>query len=366
MPKAASHGPVMAAHRQEFGRLRDGTRIEAVTLSGGRGLRATIITYGATLQALEVPDRDGKLADVVLGFDGIAGYESHRSFSGATVGRVANRIGGARFTLAGREYHVSANDDGNSLHGGEQGFDRRVWRILALEEGNTASVWLALTSRDGDQGYPGELEAEVLYSLDAAGCLSIDHRATTNAPTFVNLTHHSLFNLAGEGGARDALTHSLEVAASHITPVDERLIPTGELRAVAGTPFDFLESRVIGARIRDGRDPQLLVGRGIDHNYVLDAGATPGPKFAARLKDEASGRVLEVWTTEPGLQVYTGNFLTGAVAGKSGHLYRMGDGIALEPQKFPDSPNQPGFPSARLDPGETYLHRMALRFSTEN
>jgi aldose 1-epimerase len=356
----------MAARRHEFGRLRDGTRIDAVTLSGASGTRATIITYGATLQALEVPDRDGGLADVVLGFDTIAGYESHRSFFGATVGRVANRIGGARFTLAGREYRVSANDGDNCLHGGQEGFDRRAWRIVSIEEGDAASVRLALTSRDGDQGFPGELEAEVLYRLDDKGCLSIDHRASTSAPTFVNLTHHSLFNLAGEGTARDVLTHTLQVAASRITPVDERLVPTGELRAVAGTAFDFRDPRVIGARIRDGRDSQLAVGRGIDHNYVLDAGATREPKVAARLKDAASGRVLEVWTTEPGLQVYTGNFLTGAVAGKRGHLYRMGDGIALEPQKFPDSPNQPGFPSARLDPGETYLHRMALRFSTEN
>lgn len=337
-----------------------------MTLSNARGVRATIITYGATLQALELPDRHGEVEDVVLGFDDAAGYEAHRSFFGATVGRVANRIGNARFTLAGREYRVSANDGNHSLHGGAQGFDQQVWRIVEVQGGEKPGVRLALTSGDGDQGYPGELHAEVHYTLDDAGWLGIEHRATTSAPTLVNLTHHSLFNLAGEGSARDALSHTLQVAASRITPVDARLIPTGVMRDVAGTPFDFREPRVIGACVRDGRDAQILAGRGIDHNFVLDAGTTREPKFSARLRDPVSGRALEVWTSEPGLQVYTGNFLTGTLAGKRGHLYRMGDGIALEPQKFPDAPNQPAFPSARLDPGETYLHRMALRFATES
>lgn len=357
--------PAMAADAQRiaFGALKDGTRIEAVRLSNAHGIRATVMTYGATLQSLEMPDRKGKAADVVLGYDRVADYEAYPNYFGATIGRYANRIGGARFTLDGREYGVSRNDQANSLHGGAKGFDKRVWRILDVTSGPRASVRLALTSPDGDQGYPGKLEAQVVYSLDDAGTLVIDHSATTDAPTVVNLTNHSLFNMAGEGGVRDVLAQDLQIPATRYTPVNAGLIPTGELRPVAGTPFDFRTARPVGTHIRDGRDAQIVVGRGIDHNYVLDGGTSRDVRRVARLSDAPSGRVLEVWSTEPGLQVYTGNFLAGTVVGKQGHVYRMGDGIALEPQRFPNAPNEPKFGPTRLAPGETYRHRMELRLN---
>jgi len=350
------------AVRGDFGKLADGTAIEAVTLTSPSGVRARVMTYGATLQALEVPDRNGRTADVALGYDTAGEYQAHPNYFGATIGRFANRIGGASFELAGKRYALSANDQRNTLHGGAVGFDKRVWRIVAVESGRNASVRLALRSPDGDQGYPGNMDVEVTYSLDDAGSLEILHRAKTDAPTVVNLTNHSLFNLAGEGGTADVLTQTLTIPAAKYTPVDAGLIPTGELRPVAGTPFDFRRPRRIADGIRDGRDAQIVAGRGIDHNYVLDAGTTTAMKLAARLEDPASGRIMEVWSTEPGLQVYTGNFLAGTVKGKQGHLYRMGDGIALEPQRFPNAPNEPKFGSPRLDPGQTYEHRMALRF----
>lgn len=352
------------AHRESFGRLNDGTSVDAITLTNSHGIRARILAYGATLQMLEAPDRQGHIADVALGYDTLADYENHPNYFGATIGRFANRIGMARFTLDGKVYALSKNDQANTLHGGTQGFDKRVWQVLAVASGPTASVKFGLQSPAGDQGYPGTLQVEVTYSLDEAGALGIEYRATTDAPTVVNLTNHSLFNLAGEGGSDDVLTHRLTIPASRYTPVDAGLIPTGELRAVAGTPFDFVRGRRIADGIRDGRDAQIVAGRGIDHNYALDAGQTSDMKLAARLEYPKSGRVLEVWSTEPGLQVYTGNFLNGTLVGKRGHLYRMGDGIALEPQKFPNAPNEPRFLSARLDPGATYLHRMLFKLKT--
>jgi aldose 1-epimerase len=361
---AAATAHSAEATRAPFGKLKDGKSIEAVTLVSASGVRARVITYGATLQMLEVKDRAGRTADVALGYDTAAEYQQFPNYFGATIGRFANRIGAAAFTLDGKRYAVSANDKQNSLHGGADGFDKRVWRVLAVESKPKALVRLGLRSADGDQGYPGNLDVEVTYSLDDAGSLEILHRATSDAPTVVNLTNHSLFNLAGEGGADDVLSNTLTIPANRYTPVDQGLIPTGELRKVEGTPFDFRKPRRIGDTVRDGRDDQIVVGRGIDHNYALDAGTTTEMKFAARLEDPRSGRVMEVWSTEPGLQVYTGNFLAGTVVGKRGHLYRMGDGIALEPQRFPNAPNETRFASARLDKGQTYSHRMALRFST--
>jgi aldose 1-epimerase len=352
-----------SAQRTPFGSLPDGTAIEAVTLSNSHGVSARIITYGATLQALVAPDRQGHAADVALGYDDLAGYVEHPNYFGATIGRYANRIAGARFTLDGRAYALALNDKSNSLHGGTQGFDKRVWRIESVQSDASASVTLALTSAAGDQGYPGTLQVKERYSLDEAGALTLDYSATTDAPTVVNLTNHSIFNLAGEGSQHGVLDQRLTVPASAYTPVDAMLIPTGTLQPVAGTVFDFTHARVIGQDIRDGRDAQIVAGRGYDHNFALDAGLTAEPKLAARLEDPQSGRVLEVWSTEPGLQVYTGNFLDGTRVGKHGHLYRMGDGIALEPQKFPNAPNEPKFTSARLDPGSTYHHRMIFRVS---
>jgi len=352
--------------REPFGTMADGAVVESVTLSNSKGFSARVIAYGATLQSLKVPDHRGTLADVLLGYDDLASYVDKPNYFGVTVGRYANRIAGGRFSLDGKSYQVALNDKTNSLHGGTVGFDKRLWKIESVGEGASASVVLSLTSADGDQGYPGTVEVRVTYALDEAGSLTIDFDASTSAPTVINMTNHALFNLAGEGSAEGVLSHRLKIPASQYTPVNSALIPTGELRSVAGTVFDFTRGRALSDGLRDGRDPQILAGRGYDHNFALDAGLTPQPKLAARLEHAGSGRVLEVLSTEPGVQVYTGNFLDGTRAGKAGHLYRMGDGIALEPQKFPDAPNQPRFVSARVDPGKPYHHRMIFRFSTAN
>jgi aldose 1-epimerase len=352
------------AQRSAFGTLPDGTPVEAITLANAHGVRARIITYGATIQSLIAPDRQGQGVDVALGYDDLGSYINKPNYFGATIGRYANRIAGGRFSLDGKPFQLPLNDKTNSLHGGTRGFDKRLWKILTLQEGATASVSLGLTSAAGDQGYPGTLIVTVTYSLDDTGALAIDYTATTDAPTVVNLTNHTFFNLAGEGAVDGLQGQRLTIPASHYTPVDAGLIPTGELRSVSGTVFDFTRGRVIDAGIRDGHDAQIVAGRGYDHNFALDAGLTRDPKLAARLEEPRSGRVLEVWTTEPGLQVYTGNFLDGTLLGKRSHLYRMGDAIALEPQKFPNSPNNPHFDTARLDPGSTYHHRMIFRFST--
>lgn len=351
------------ATRAPFGTTPDGVAVEAVTLRAGDGISARIITYGATLQALFLPDRMGRLADVVLGYDDLADYVAKPQFFGSTVGRYANRIAGARFTLDGKTYTLAANNGPNALHGGMKGFDKVVWTITEVKSGPVASVTLSYTSRDGEEGYPGTLTASVTYSLDENRTLTTSYEATTDQPTIVNLTNHSLFNLAGVPAHRSILDHRLMVNADSYTPVDATLIPTGELRGVAGTPFDFRQSAVIGARIRDASDAQIAIGRGYDHNFVLRGGVTSTPKLAARVEDPVSGRVVELHTTEPGVQVYTGNFLDGTTTGKSNVVYRQGDGLALEPQKFPDSPNQPTFPSARLDPGQTYRQISFYRFS---
>jgi len=361
----ASAAPALAAtaERASFGTLADGTAVEAVTLTGADGVRARIITYGATLQALDAPDRAGKRADVTLGYDRLEDYVAKPNYWGQTIGRYANRIAGGRFTLDGKAIQLTQNDKTNSLHGGTQGFDKRVWRIVSVENGARARVVMALTSPAGDQGYPGRLDVTVSYALDDRGSLQIDFDAKADAPTIVNLTNHAIFNMGGEGAPGGIYRHRMAIPARRYTPVDDRLIPTGELKAVAGTPFDFTRGRTIEDGIRDGRDPQIVRGRGYDHNFVLDAGATREPKLAVRLEDPASGRVLEVLSDQPGVQVYTGNFLDGTLIGKGGHLYRMGDGIALEPQLYPDTPNRPAFGSARVAPGRPYHHRMIYRVS---
>jgi len=352
--------------RAPFGTTPDGIAVEAVTLRARNGISATIISYGATLQTLFLPDQAGNLADVVLGYDNLADYVAKPQFFGSTVGRYANRIASARFTLDGKTYSLAANNGRNALHGGTKGFDKVVWTITDVKSGPVASVTLTYTSRDGEEGYPGTLTSSITYSLDDNRTLTTSYEATTDQPTIVNLTNHSLFNLAGVPANRSVLDHRLTVNADSYTPVDATLIPTGELRNVAGTPFDFRSSAVIGARIRDASDPQIAIGRGYDHNFVLRGGVTSTPKLAARVEDPISGRVLELFTTEPGVQVYTGNFLDGTTAGKSRVVYRQGDGLALEPQKFPDSPNHAAFPSARLDPKQTYRQTSYYRFSVLN
>lgn len=352
------------AKRSAAGKLDDGTAIDAVTLSNAHGVSARIITYGATLQSLMAPDRNGAIADVLLGYDDVASYASRPNFFGVTVGRYANRIAGGRFTLDGHAYQLPLNDKTNSLHGGGKGFDKAVWRIVSVRSGTDASVVLAHHSPDGESGYPGNLDVTVTYSLDEAGALRITFEAKTDKPTIVNMTNHGIFDLLGEGSPAGATGHLLTIPARAITPVDAKLIPTGELRPVAGTVFDFRTPRRVADGIRDGRDQQIRFGQGYDHNFALDKGLTAEPELAARLEDPLSGRVLEVLTTEPGVQFYTGNFLDGTYLGKHGHLYRMGDGIALEPQKFPDAPNKPDFVSARVDPGKPYRHVMIYRLST--
>lgn len=358
--------PALAAEakRAPAGTLADGTPIEAVTLSNDHGISARILTYGATLQQLFVPDRQGKRNDVLLGYDDLASYVERPNFFGVTVGRYANRIAGGRFSLDGKTYQLPLNDKVNSLHGGGKGFDKVVWKIVSLRSGPEARLVLSYSSPDGDAGYPGRLDVTVTYALDETGALTIAFDANTTRPTVVNITNHAIFNLAGEGSPAGAMDHLLTVPAKAYTPVNTNLIPTGELRPVAGLVFDFRAPRRIADGLRDGRDEQIRFGRGYDHNFVLDKGVTSEPELAARLEDPASGRVLDVLTTEPGIQLYTGNFLDGTYLGKSGHVYRMGDGIALEPEKFPDSPNHPAFPSARVDPGKPYRHVMIYRFST--
>ncbi|MCP3734393.1 galactose mutarotase [Sphingomonas sp. RP10(2022)] len=348
------------AQREAAGRLADGTGIEAVTLTAKNGVSARILTYGATLQSLKGPDRDGRQADVLLGYDDAADYVAHPNYFGATVGRYANRIGGGSFSLDGKAYALPLNDKVNSLHGGKSGFDKQPWRIVSVKDG---TVVLALTSADGDQGYPGKLDVTATYTMADDGALTITFAASTDKSTVVNMTNHAIFNLAGEGSPMGALGHRLTIPARAITPVDANLIPTGALRPVQGTVFDFRNGRTLADGVRDGRDPQIVMGHGYDHNFVLDKGLTATPQLAARLEDPASGRVLEVSTTEPGVQLYTGNFLDGTYIGKSRHVYRMGDGVALEPQKFPDSPNKPAFVSARVNPGKPYRHVMIYKLS---
>jgi aldose 1-epimerase len=357
----AAQAQAATAERKNAGALKDGAAVETITLSSANGVSARILTFGATLQSLMLPDRKGKLADVVLGHDKANEYEAVQDFFGVTVGRFANRIAGGKFVLDGVTYTLPLNNGANSLHGGGKGFDRQSWKVISVESGKSAAVTMELVSPDGDMGYPGQMIARVTYALSDAGALTITMTAQTTKPTIVNLTNHALFNMAGQCAARGAMADLLTIPASRYTPVDKTLIPTGELAPVAGTAFDFRKAKSLSDGLRNANDPQILIGRGFDHNWVLDKGTTANPQKIARVEDPASGRAMEVLSTEPGLQMYTGNFLDGTNVGKGGCLYRMGDGYVLEPQKFPDTPNQPKFGSARLNPGETYRHVMVLR-----
>lgn len=361
---AAQAAHAAEARQESAGKLADGSEAQAITLKAANGVSARVLSYGATLQSLVVRGRTGKPADILLGYDDVQSYEKRPNYFGVTVGRYANRIAGGTFTLDGKAYQLPLNDKTNSLHGGFKGFDKQNWKVVAVKSGPVASVTLTYVSPDGDQGYPGTLTTRVTYSLDEKGNLGITFEAETDKPTIVNMTNHALFNMAGEGSPMGAMGQRLTIPASAYTPVDAKLIPTGELRKVSGTVFDFRKSRRIADGLRDGTEEQIRFGRGYDHNFALDKGQTATPQLAARLVDPVSGRMLEVLTTEPGVQFYTGNFLDGTLAGKGGHLYRMGDGIALEPQKFPDAPNQPSFLSARVDPGKPYRHVMIFRVGT--
>jgi aldose 1-epimerase len=341
-----------------FGVLADGSPVDLYTLTNEHGMEARIMTYGGILVSLKVPDSSGNLADVVLGFDSLDQYVKQSPYFGAIVGRYANRIAKGKFTLEGKEYTLAINNGANSLHGGLRGFDKVVWK--AVQESNLLS--LTYVSGDGEEGYPGTLSVKVIYKLSKDNILRIDYVATTDNPTVLNLSHHSYFNLAGAGEG-DVLGHLLTINADAFTPVDAGLIPTGELRKVKGTPFDFSTPTAIGARINQD-DDQLKKRGGYDHNFVLNK----SKKYlteAARVEDPASGRVMEVWTTEPGLQFYTGNFLGGNMKGKGGKTYAKRGGFCLETQHFPDSPNHPEFPSTELKPGNGFHSVTEFRFSTK-
>jgi aldose 1-epimerase len=352
------------ARRGAFGALADGTRIEAVDLTSRAGIRVRIITLGARIQSLYTPDRSGKLGDIVLGFTTPQQYFDDGNYFGATVGRFANRIAKGRFTLRGRTFQVSVNDHGNSLHGGSPGFDKRVWKIESLHGGSSAAVVMSYVSPDGEEGYPGTLRVTAKYTLTDGGELRIDYGATTDKPTIVNLSGHTYFNLASTAAHFSTMRDLLQINASHFTPVDDTLIPTGVTAPVADTPFDFRKPTPIGLRIRDGNDIQIRYCHGYDMNFVLD-GRLGTLRLAARVKDPRSGRVLEVYTTAPGVQFYSGNFLGGTFVGKYGVVYRQGDAVVLEPQDFPDAPNHANFPSATLDPGATYHNVIVYRFAAE-
>lgn len=347
--------------RAPFGVTPDGTPVERFTLGSAEGLQLSVLSYGGTLVSLRVPDRDGNLDDIVLGFDSLDDYIRHSHYFGALVGRYANRIGRGRFELDGSRYQLPINDEPHHLHGGTRGFDRVVWACEPFRDGRGEGLVLRHTSPDGDQGYPGSLDVEVRYQLGDADELVLDYQATTDAPTPVNLSQHSYFNLAGAGSG-DILGHLLTIDADAYTPVDCTLIPTGKIAPVAGTPFDFRTPVAIGARI-GSPDPQLEYASGYDHNYVLRR-KEPGPSHAARVMEPATGRTLDVFTTEPGLQLYSGNQLDGT-AGRGGRRYRRHAGFCLETQHFPDSPNQPGFPSAILRPGERYQSRTVFCFGVD-
>ncbi|PYS98237.1 MAG: galactose-1-epimerase [Acidobacteria bacterium] len=343
--------------KADFGKTKDGKPVEIYTLKNTRGSEATIITYGGAVVSLKVPDKQGKLGDVVLGFDSIADYEDHSPFFGALIGRYGNRIAKGRFTLDGYEYKLAVNNGENHLHGGVKGFDKVVWTAKPSSDKTGASLELTYLSVDGEEGYPGNLNVKVVYTLTEDNRLKIVYSATTDKATVVNLTHHSYFNLAGDG---DILNHQLTLNADRYTPTDAGSIPTGVLDDVKGTPFDFTKETAIGARIAQDNE-QLKFGRGYDHNWVLNRKGK-GIELAARVYEPTSGRVIEVLTTEPGIQFYSGNFLDGT-KGKNGKPYPFRSGFCLETQHFPDSPNRANFPSTELKPGQTYSQTTIYAFS---
>ncbi len=351
------------AHKEAFGKLADGTPVEAVTLSNAHGMKARILAWGSILQELVAPGKDGP-ADIVLGYDGMDGYLKAPNYFGATVGRYANRIAKGKFTLDGTSYQLAVNDGPNALHGGLKGFDKRLWTIAKVDSAaDKASVTLTYTSADGEEGYPGTMQISATFTLTESNELQVTYRATSDKPTVVNLTNHSYFNLAGQASGISATEAVVTIPAQSFTPVDTTLIPTGEFRPVAGTPFDFRTPHRVADRIRDGRDEQLRIGRGYDHNWVLSRAPTEGLHTMAKVEDRSSGRAMEILSNQPGVQFYTGNFLDGTAVGKAGTIYRQGDGLCFEPQVFPDTPNKPAFGSARLDPGATYENRIVYRFS---
>ena len=345
-----------AVKREPFGKMPDGKPVQRFTLTNANGVELKAISYGGVITSLRVPDRTGKLDDIVLGFDTLDGYLKDHPFFGAIIGRYGNRIGKAQFSLDGKVYKLAANNGPNHLHGGTKGFDKVLWSVEPIGSNGLA---FTRTSPDGEEGYPGNLRMRVTYTLSDKNELIVEYHATTDKATPVNLTQHSYFNLAGQSSG-DILGHELMLNADRYTPVDDTLIPTGELAAVAGTPFDFRKPTAIGARINND-NPQLKVGKGYDHNWVLNRKGA-GLELAARVHEPKTGRTLEITTTEPGIQFYAGNFLDGTLTGKGGAVYKHRTGFCLETQHYPDSPNQPKFPTTTLKPGAEYRTRTVFTF----
>ncbi|MPY86551.1 MAG: galactose-1-epimerase [Luteitalea sp.] len=348
--------------RRTYGETSNGEAVDLYTMGNANGVEVQITNYGGIVVSISAPDRSGASADIVLGHDAIEGYEKDSPYFGAIVGRYGNRIANGQFTLDGATHRLARNNGQNHLHGGLKGFDKAVWQMSEREDPNGLAVELRYRSKDGEEGYPGNVDATVTYTLTEQNELRIDYAATTDKPTVVNLTNHSYFNLAGHA-QEDILGHELMIDADRFTPVDEGLIPTGELRPVDGTPFDFRTPTPIGARINE-KDQQLAFGTGYDHNYVLN-GKAGSLRLVAQVREPRSGRVLEVLTTEPGVQFYSGNFLDGTIRGKGAKAYGPRAGFCLETQHFPDSPNKPTFPTTLLRPGQQYWTTTVYRFSTD-
>ena len=339
--------------KQSYGKMPDGTPVDLYLLTNSNGMEAGLTAYGGTLVSLTAPDRHGAFADVVLGMDTLDGCRTQTAWFGALIGRYGNRIGGGQFTLESKPYHLPINDGPNTLHGGPLGFGKQLWQVREVASAEGPAVEFSYVSKDGEEGFPGTLTTKVVYTLTNKNELKIDYTATTDKPTVVNLTNHAYFNLKGAGEG-DILGHEVTIHASRFTPVDSVLIPTGELRAVKGTPFDFTAATAIGARIETD-DQQIKFGKGYDHNWVLDKTGA-GLAKAAEVYEPKTGRVLEVWTTEPALQFYTGNFLDGTIHGKGGKVYPRRGAFCMETQHYPDSPNHPAFPSTELKPGGPIYH----------
>jgi len=356
--------PQRSVTQAPFGTMPSGQPIEVFTLTNANGIELRAITYGGIIVSLKTPDRSGQLADIVLGFDSLSKYlDPPPPYFGAIIGRYGNRIGSGTFTLDGNTYTLAKNNGPNHLHGGVKGFDKVVWTGEQLPQtDSTVAVKFSYTSPDGEEGYPGTLLVEVTYTLNDQNELIVDYQASTDRATPVNLTQHSYFNLKGEGNG-DILGHELMIAADGFTPVDAGLIPTGDIEPVEGTPFDFRTPTAIGARI-DADDPQIKVGPGYDHNWVLNR-TGEGLQPAARVVEPTTGRTLEILTTEPGIQFYAGNFLDGTIIGKSGQPYPLRSGFCLETQHYPDSPNKPDFPSTILQPGQSYQSRTVFKFGVD-
>ena len=343
-----------------FGATAGGAAVDLITLRNGKGMEMTVLTYGGIIMSLKTLDRNGVADDIVLGHDSVAAYEANSPYFGSLIGRVGNRIARGMFTLDGQSYTLAKNNGPNHLHGGLKGWDKVVWKADPFQDRTGVGVRLEYTSADGEEGYPGKVTAHVVYTLTPDNTLAVDYHATTDKPTVINLTQHSYFNLAG-AKATDILGHELLINADRYTPVDDGLIPTGELAPVEGTPFDFRAATPIGARINTAGNVQLERGKGYDHNYVLNRSGD-GLQLAARVYEPLTGRTLEITTTEPGVQLYTGNFLDGTITGKGGRVYPHRSGFCLETQHFPDSPNKPDFPSVTLRPGGEYKSRTVFAF----